>query len=211
MLLVGSLESGHDISQRRQDIVAGIVRQASLNLENFQLQVQEQQRIRLVQELEVAHRIQTSLLPDEVPDVAGYELAHAWEAAREVGGDFYDFIPLPRGRLGVVMADVADKGVPAALFMARTSTLLRLSAQDYASPDRALVHANRWLNASNREDMFVTVWYGMLDPATHVIQYANAGHGLALHVAAKAERCSRCAPAASRWALSTTPLSKPAR
>ena len=184
ILLVDALESDHDISQRRQDIVAGIARQVSLSLENFQLQVQEQQRIRLLQELEVAHRIQTSLLPDVVPDVAGYELAHAWEAAREVGGDFYDFIPLPRGKLGLVMADVADKGVPAALFMARTSTLLRLSAQDYESPDRALVHANRWLNASNREDMFVTVWYGMLDPATHGIQYANAGHGLALHVSA---------------------------
>ena len=89
-----------------------------------------------------------------------------------------------RGKLGLVMADVADKGVPAAIFMARTSTLLRLSVQDYESPDRALVHANRWLNASNREDMFVTVWYGMLDPATHGIQYANAGHGLALHVSA---------------------------
>ena len=184
MLLVDAVESDRDISQRRRDIVAGIARQASLSLENFQLQVQEQQRIRLLQELEVAHRIQTSLLPDEIPDVPGYELAHDWEAAREVGGDFYDFIPLPDGKLGIVMADVADKGVPAALFMARTSTLLRLSAQDYASPDRALVHANRWLNASNREDMFVTAWYGMLDPANHKIQYANAGHGLALHVSA---------------------------
>ena len=184
MLLVDAVESDHDISQRRRDIVAGIARQASLSLENFQLQVQEQQRIRLLQELEVAHRIQTSLLPDQVPEVPGYELAHDWEAAREVGGDFYDFIPLPDGKLGIVMADVADKGVPAALFMARTSTLLRLSAQDYVSPDQALVHANRWLNASNREDMFVTVWYGMLDPATHEIQYANAGHGLALHVSA---------------------------
>ncbi|MEZ4767591.1 MAG: GAF domain-containing protein [Caldilineales bacterium] len=185
ILLVDAVDEPHrDISQRRRDIMAGIARQASLSLENFRLQVQEQQRIRLLQELEVAHRIQTSLLPDEVPDVAGYQLAHEWEAAREVGGDFYDFIPLPGDKLGIVMADVADKGVPAALFMARTSTLLRLSAQDYASPDRALVHANRWLNASNREDMFVTVWYGMLDPAAHVIQYANAGHGLALHVSA---------------------------
>lgn len=185
VLLVDAVESDRSISQRRQDIVAGIARQVSLSLENFQLQAQEQQRTRLLQELEMAHRIQTSLLPVVIPDVAGYELAHDWEAAREVGGDFYDFISLPRGKLGLVMADVADKGVPAALFMARTSTLLRLSAQDYASPDRALTHANRWLNANAGEDMFVTAWYGMLDPATHEIQYANAGHGLALHVCAE--------------------------
>jgi sigma-B regulation protein RsbU (phosphoserine phosphatase) len=116
--------------------------------------------------------------------VAGYEIAHSWEPAREVGGDFYAFVPLQHGALGLLMADVADKGVPAALFMATTSTLLRVSAQTHAEPDQALLHANTWVNANNREDMFVTAWYGVLDPASHRVAFANAGHSLALHVRA---------------------------
>lgn len=185
MLLVDSIESSYGMSQRREDILTGIAQQTSLYLENFQLLAQEQARIRLAQELQVAQRIQASLLPDALPDVPGYEIAHAWEPAREVGGDFYAFIPLQQGGLGLLMADVADKGVPAALFMATTSTLLRVSAQSHAEPDQALLHANAWVNANNREDMFVTAWYGVLDPASHRILFANAGHSLALHVAAE--------------------------
>lgn len=183
-LLVDSAEQSHGMSQRREDILAGIAQQLSLNLENFQLLAQEQARIRLAEELQVAQRLQASLLPAVTPAIEGYEIAHAWDPAREVGGDFYDFIPLARGKLGLLMADVADKGVPAALFMATTSTLLRAAAQRYASPDRALLHANTGVNANNRADMFVTAWYGVLDPASHRVVFANAGHSLALHVAA---------------------------
>jgi serine phosphatase RsbU (regulator of sigma subunit)/putative methionine-R-sulfoxide reductase with GAF domain len=183
-LLVDSAEQPHGMSQRREDILAGIAQQLSLNLENFQLLAQEQARIRLAEELQVAQRLQASLLPAVTPAVEGYEIAHAWDPAREVGGDFYDFIPLARGKLGLLMADVADKGVPAALFMATTSTLLRAAAQRYAAPDRVLLHANSGVNANNRADMFVTAWYGVLDPASHRVVFANAGHSLALHVAA---------------------------
>lgn len=184
VLMVDSTGLAYSMSQRRQDILAGIAQQLSLYLENYQLLAQEQDRIRLAQELQVAQRIQASLLPAVVPVTPGYEIAHAWEPAREVGGDFYDFIRLPRGKLGLLMADVADKGVPAALFMATTSTLLRVSAQNHSAPDKALLHANAWINAGNREDMFVTAWYGMLDLASHRLTFANAGHSMALHVAA---------------------------
>jgi serine phosphatase RsbU (regulator of sigma subunit) len=185
VLLVDSTELSHTMSQRRQDILTGIAQQLSLNLENIQLLAQEQDRIRMAQELQVAQRIQASLLPAVVPVVEGYKIAHAWDPAREVGGDFYDFLPLPHGKLGLLMADVADKGIPAALFMATTSTLLRVSAQDHNAPDQALLHANAWINAGNREDMFVTAWYGILDPASHRVDFANAGHSLALHVQAE--------------------------
>ncbi len=183
-LLVDSVENYYSMSQRREDILTGIAQQVSLYLENFQLLAQEQARIRLAQELQVAQRIQASLLPDILPDVPGYEIAHTWEPAREVGGDFYAFIPLEQSKLGLLMADVADKGVPAALFMATTSTVLRVSAQSHAAPDQALLHANAWINAGNREDMFVTAWYGVLEPASHRVLFANAGHSLALHVQA---------------------------
>jgi serine phosphatase RsbU (regulator of sigma subunit) len=181
-LLVDDVTMAHIVSQRHEDIVNGIARQVSLALQNFQFQAQEEAHIRLAQELQVAQRIQASLLPEGTPEIDGYDLAHAWAAAREVGGDFYDFMRLRGDRLGLLMADVADKGVPAALFMATTSTLLRISAQDHETPDGALLHANGWITASNREDMFVTVWYGILDPTSHCVTFANAGHSLALHV-----------------------------
>jgi serine phosphatase RsbU (regulator of sigma subunit) len=184
VLLVDDADMPHMMSERHEDILTGIAHQVSLALQNFQLQAQEEEHIRLAQELQVAQRIQASLLPGETPALAGYEIAHAWAAAREVGGDFYAFIDLRGGELGLLMADVADKGVPAALFMATTSTLLRISAQDHSTPDGALLHANGWITDSNREDMFVTVWYGILDPAANVITYANAGHSLAVHVQA---------------------------
>ena len=145
--------------------------------------------------MQVAQRIQASLLPQQLPSAPGYELAHVWEPAREVGGDFYDFIALPEGKLGVVMADVADKGIPAALFMATTSTLLRMAAQDHAAPDQVLLAANTGINANNREELFVTAWYGVLNPATHRLVCANAGHSLALHVRARDGSIRRLRPA----------------
>jgi serine phosphatase RsbU (regulator of sigma subunit) len=183
-LLVDDADLPHVMSERHEDILTGIARQVSLSIQNFQLQAQEEEHIRLAQELQVAQRIQASLLPGTTPVIAGYEIAHAWAAAREVGGDFYAFIELSEGNMGLLMADVADKGVPAALFMATTSTLLRISALDHTTPDGALLHANGWITDSNREDMFVTVWYGILDPVHHQVTYANAGHSLALHVQA---------------------------
>jgi len=204
-LLVDSAELVHGMSQRREDILAGIAQQISLNLENFHLLAQEQARIRLAQEMQVAQRMQASLLPDVTPVIGGYELAHAWDPAREVGGDFYDFIPLSGGKLGLLMADVADKGVPAALFMATTSTLLRLTAQSHIAPDRMLLHANTGINANNREDMFVTVWYGVLDPASHRIRFANAGHSLALHMAAKDGLIRQLRPAGMPLGVTDSP------
>ncbi|MFZ2487395.1 MAG: GAF domain-containing protein [Anaerolineae bacterium] len=194
-LAVDSLSPAHSLTQRREDILTGIAQQVSLHLENLHLLAQEANRIRLAQELQVAQRIQASLLPQTTPALAGYELAHAWDPAREVGGDFYDFIPLADDRLGLLMADVADKGIPAALFMATTSTLLRLSAQNHATPDQALIAANAGVNANNREDMFVTAWYGVLNPKTHRVQYANAGHSLALHVRARDGEIRQLRPA----------------
>ena len=184
VLLVDDADMPHMMSHRQEDILTGIARQVSLALQNFQLQAQEEAHIRLAQELQVAQRIQASLLPGDTPVIDGYQLAHAWTAAREVGGDFYDFMRLRDGQIGLLMADVADKGVPAALFMATTSTLLRISAQDHDTPDGALLHANSWITDSNREDMFVTVWYGILNPTSHEVRYANAGHSLAMHVRA---------------------------
>lgn len=183
-LLADDVDNVHTFSSRRQDILVGIARQASLTLENLRLQAQERERVRMAQELQVARRIQTSLLPADTPFILGYEVAHAWQSAREVSGDFYDFIPLKGERWGLLTADVTDKGVPAALFMATSLNALRVIATLYDEPRRVLGRTNTLLYRNNRSHMFVTAWYGVLDPLRHTVTYANAGHSLALHVSA---------------------------
>ena len=132
---------------------------------------------RTEQELSTAWKIQASFLPDSVPEVPGWELSASLDPARQTSGDFYDFIPLPGGRLGVVIADVADKGMGAALFMALSRTLIRTYASDNPDcPEDALVAANRRIVEDTRSDMFVTVFFGVLDPATGLFRYSTAGH-----------------------------------
>ena len=134
--------------------------------------------VALRQELGVAARMQESILPTSFPEDSRYEI-HAWMTpAKEVGGDFYDFFKLEDGRIGIVMADVSGKGVPAALFMMVSRTLMKGTAIGENDPATCLKEVNQLLVESNEESMFVTVFYGSFDPATGVLEYANAGHNL---------------------------------
>lgn len=178
-------------TQRWLSILSGIAGQAALAVENHRLLEESAEQDRIRQELEVARRIQTSFLPDCCPPVPGWELAAVWRSARQVGGDFYDFIPLPANgprdeagiqRLGLVVADVADKGVPAALFMALSRTLVRTVAIDGRPPALALGRANDLIVADARTDLFVTLFYAILDSASSEVAYATAGHVPALLV-----------------------------
>ena len=141
-----------------------------------QQQAEARDRERIEQELKVAQLIQQQFLPKSLPDLPSWHVAAFYRPARTVGGDFYDFVPLPDGRLMVVIGDVTDKGVPAALVMASTHALLRGAAPRLISPGPVLAHVNDLLCADIPAHMFVTCLALVLDPATGLLEFANAGH-----------------------------------
>jgi sigma-B regulation protein RsbU (phosphoserine phosphatase) len=131
---------------------------------------------RYTKELEIAKEIQDTFLPESVPAVPGIGIAAATIPAMEIGGDFYDFIPAGQNRWGIAMADVSGKGISAALFMALSRTLLHVSGGTASDPTTAIRRANQWIYEDGRSSMFVTVFYGVLDPAGMRFTYVNAGH-----------------------------------
>ena len=128
-------------------------------------------------DLDLAWRVQSGLLPDDMPDAPGWQLAATLIPSRQASGDFYDLIPLPDGRLGILVADVADKGLGAALVMVLSRTLIRSFAGLHAArPDLVLAATNRRILEDTDTNHFVTAFYGILDPATGTLTYCNAGH-----------------------------------
>ena len=149
---------------------------ADLKTHTEELKRATAERERLEKELEIARGIQQSFLPDDVPHVPGIEIAAVTLPAREVGGDFYDFIPLSGETWGLAIADVSGKGVPAAIFMALSRTLIRATASGPISPALGLRHANDLILADSRSCMFVTLFYAVLNGAEKTLRYVNAGH-----------------------------------
>jgi serine phosphatase RsbU (regulator of sigma subunit)/predicted ester cyclase len=137
------------------------------------------ERERVEQELRVAQRIQHALLPKEPPELEGWDIAHDYRPAREVGGDFYDFLNLNDGRVVLIIGDVSGKGIPAAMVMANTQSVLRAVAQRAGIPPRqALEEANDVLYTYLPPNMFATCFYAVLEPTEGWLRYANAGHNL---------------------------------
>ena len=185
--LIGLLNLGPRLSQQEysaddRKLLNDLATQTAPAVQVAQLvrqqQQQAQERERIEQELRVARLIQQTLLPKHVPDLPGYQLAAYYQPAREVGGDFYDFLDLESGHLGLVVGDVTDKGVPAAIVMATTRTMLRASAQRLDSPGEVLKRVNDVIVPDIPPNMFITCLYAILDPETGLLRYANAGHDL---------------------------------
>jgi predicted ester cyclase len=148
------------------------------NLRRQQVEQEIRQRERIEQELRVARRIQQATLPEEVPELEGWEISPLYRPAREVGGDFYDFHLLSEGRVGLVVGDATGKGIPAALVMSTTCGMLRLAAQSSSSPGEMLQRVNETLFTSIPANMFVTCFYAILDSKSGSLRYSNAGHDL---------------------------------
>ena len=147
-----------------------------LSLRNLQKELQEANR-KFKEELDLAGQVQASFLPARCPDMPGWECSAKLIPARETSGDFYDLIPLHRGRRGFMVADVTDKGTGAALYMALSRTLLRTYAWKYdMQPEMALRNTHQRILEDIKTNQFVTVFYGILDPASGVLIYCNAGH-----------------------------------
>jgi steroid delta-isomerase-like uncharacterized protein len=136
------------------------------------------ERERIEQELRVARRTQEELLPEATPQLDGWEFAQHYQPAREVGGDFYDFLDLEDGRLGLVVGDATSKGMPAALVMAAARSMIRALAQTLGSPGEVLKRVNDALYPDTPSEMFVTCFYAILHPDSGRLLYANAGHDL---------------------------------
>jgi sigma-B regulation protein RsbU (phosphoserine phosphatase) len=193
ILLVQEAPGGLRFRARRLDIINGIAQQAALAVQNDRLQEEMVVRERLETEVQLARQIQQTFIPETLPPLSGWDVAARWRTARQVGGDFYDVMEFPGGRIGLFIADVADKGMPAALFMALTRTLVHAAVIETESPAEALRRVNNLLIPDTRQGMFVTAVYAVLYPDTGKLVYANAGHNPPLWLAqdSKVERLTR--------------------
>jgi serine phosphatase RsbU (regulator of sigma subunit) len=195
VILIEEAAGGLRFRARRLEIITGIAQQAALAIQNDLLQKEMVVRERLETEVQLARQIQQTFIPETLPRLDGWELAARWKTARQVGGDFYDVFELPEGKLGLFIADVADKGVPAALFMALTRTLVRAAVIDSDSPAEAMSRVNDLLIPDTRQGMFVTAVYAVLDTDAKELTYVNAGHNPPLWVKqnGEVERLTRTA------------------
>jgi serine phosphatase RsbU (regulator of sigma subunit) len=162
-----------DLTEKNREL-----QQAYDDLKAAQAQIIEKEK--LERELQLAAQIQLSLLPRTLPLLPHFNFGAQIAPARHVGGDLYDFIPLGENTLGIVIGDVSDKGVPAALFMSQTHALIRAEAHIDRSPSETLERVNRHLLQMNASGLFVTVLYGVLDARTRAFTYSRAGHELPL-------------------------------
>jgi GAF domain-containing protein len=183
-----SVNANRRLREKRLEIITGISQQAALAIQNEQLQRETVERERLEREMQLAREIQRAFVPQSLPKLPGWELEVCWCLAREVGGDFYDVFDLPGNRLALVIADVADKGMPAALFMTLARTLLRATVQEIDSPAESLERVNNIIVPEATSGMFVTIFYAVLDLDTGELEYANAGHNLPVILRARTQQ-----------------------
>jgi sigma-B regulation protein RsbU (phosphoserine phosphatase) len=175
-----------------------------LSLRKLQKQLEEANK-KFERELALAGSLQSSFFPEEPPDIPGWELSVTLKPARETSGDFYDVYALPNGKLGILVADVVDKGAAAALYMALSWTLIRTYAAEFPEePDKVLSSVNQRIISDTDSSRFVTVFYGVLDPETGSFSYCNAGHNPPLLIRSQNGKKPERLTKTGVWGCSTT-------
>jgi sigma-B regulation protein RsbU (phosphoserine phosphatase) len=173
------------------DLLTAIGSIGAIAVENARLYQMAIEKGRMQRELQLAREMQTSFLPQAAPHLTGWEFASRWQPAREVAGDYFDFIPLGKEALGLVIADVTDKGAPAAMFMIFTNSIVRASVHHSMRPVESMANANRLICAKSPNAMFVSLVYLQLDPASGDATYVNAGHNPPLFFSARTQELQR--------------------
>ena len=176
VIQVDTLDQRNRFSEEDLDVLASVACQAAFAVENAQLHETVLREQALARELAVAHEVQRRLLPAGQPEIDQYDFFDFYEPAHELGGDYYDYVPLPDGRLAVVVADVSGKGISASLLMAMLSAETRSCLTITPAPGDAIGRLNRIFCGSGWEDRFVTMVLCVLDPARHEVTIVNAGH-----------------------------------
>jgi sigma-B regulation protein RsbU (phosphoserine phosphatase) len=174
------LQSGI-FSEADLELLSAIAASAAIAIENARLYQIAVEKGRMERELEMASRVQSSLIPQVLPQVSGWDFAARWIPARQVSGDFYDYFPVDGGQLGMVIGDVVDKGMPASLFMAYSRSIIRASMASAPHPHDGIGTVNRLICADDAYGMFLTLVYAQIDPQSGEITYVNAGHNPPLY------------------------------
>lgn len=180
---------GGPFTFRDERLLSAMASQAAISIENARLYEQEIQQQVISRELETARSIQASFLPDTIPEYAGWDIGATWHPIRNVAGDFYDFYVLEDGRLASVIADVSGKGIPAALFMALSVTVIRFGMQMNLKPHEVTRRANELIISEQRSRMFATTFVSYIDPSTGNVEFSSGGHNPALVYRANSQRC----------------------
>jgi phosphoserine phosphatase RsbU/P len=176
VLLAKDAISAPALLEKRLEIINGIAQQTTLAIQNEMFNLQTVEREKVEREFQLARQIQQTFLPDVLPHASGWEIDKRWVPAQKVGGDFYDVFKVGENHLGFVIADVSDKGMPAALYMTVARTLIRANARTSISPAVVLQQVNNQLLADTENGMFITAIYAMVSTSDGEIIYANAGH-----------------------------------
>ena len=163
-------------TQEDESFIDALSVHAAIAVENARLYEKERERIKMQKELLAAREVQMNLIPKEMPAIPGFDFAACTIPAQEVGGDLFDFIPTPRGRLAFCLGDVSGKGLPASLLMANVQATIRNQVASNADPSHALTHANKLLYRNTGSEKFVTLFYAVLEAASGTVAYSNAGH-----------------------------------
>ena len=175
LLALGEKQSGYPLTDEELELLRSVADHAALGWRNAGLSEDMRESERMKKEVEIAQAIQSEMMPHAIPHIPGIEIASYSVPARDVGGDFFDLIPLQGDKLGLVVGDVSDKGISAAMVMASSISTLRFAAESGESPRKILEIANRRLYNDTRKQMFVAVYLGVLDTANGRLSFTNAG------------------------------------